>query len=414
MADKCDLVVNYIETLYKHRHLLAAAYHKSVVGKNDDSYVGRGLYELNQARALVPYTGDTYRLASKLAQHLNEVMQAEHLYAAIGADVGDVAARLPLLADAVAQAALEGRNEDADDYIDQFDRAVFELADSIASALQFLRILADNKFANVTSYAEKRRQNEFYLGRIGRISEALVAIQMNGLLDTLETMPEGDRLLVSYRSQIVSHLPEWRAQVLDITAILREYLFRTRQIEATARRMRSFALFLKRTPNYVPPDLDGVYELPQWATRATGYPLHRAHPSVLAPEYEELLTDIARTIPGAKVMALAEPPKVGMLLPSSEKAPEEAYGNPKPWQSAIQALLLGVGENPLSALAWKKTRQELDKLGDDIWLLCLLHEESLHRRRSENIRFEPVLAPSGPLSGMLLVRDIVISLGRVA
>lgn len=406
MADKHDLVVSYIETLYKHRELLAAAYHRSIVGKDDDKYGGRGLVELNQARALIPYTGDGFRLASKLTQHLNEVLQAEHLYTSVGADAGDLAARLPLLADSVAKAALEGRNEDADEYIDQFDRAVFELSDSLGGALQFLRVLADNKFANVSSYAEKRRQNEFYLNRVRRINDALVAIQMNGLIDTLESMPEGDRLLVSYRSQIVDHMPEWRSQILDITAILQEYLFRTRQIEASARRMRAFALFLKRTPNYVPPDLDGISELPQWALRARSFPL-RSHADVQDPRLEESLSEIARGIRSAPRVVVQPPPKAGTLLAAEPQAMDGEQDKAKAWQTAIQDFLNGLEASPCSAVAWKKARPELETLEDEIWLLCLLHEESLRRRRTAKVRFKQILAPSEPLSGMLRILDIV-------
>lgn len=70
--------------------------------------------------------------------------------------MGDLAHRLPLLADAVARANLEGRIDDADLYTDQFDRGVFELADSISGALQLLRVMADNKFSNVSTLAEKK------------------------------------------------------------------------------------------------------------------------------------------------------------------------------------------------------------------------------------------------------------------
>lgn len=407
MATKTDLVENHLVKLFRHKELLAAAYHRGVVSKADDKFDGRGLYELHQARALVPYANETYRLASSLARHLDEILQTEHLYAAVGADVGDLASRLPLLSDAVAKAAIEGRNEDADEIIDQFDRAVFELADSISGALQFLRILADNKFANVATYAEKKRQNEFYLERVRKISDALVAIQTSGLIESLESSPEGERLLLSYRSQIADHLPEWRANLLDITAILREYLFRTRQIEATARRFRAFALFLKRTPEYVPPDIDALAELPDWACRAPGFSL-RSRPSVNDPALDDSLLEIAKSIPAAKPIAVPVP-KAGRLKVDPPAPPGDEGGKPKPWQEAVQSLITTVGKEPVSAMSWKRRTPSISDLPNDIWLLCLLHEESLRRRRTEGIRFEQILEAAEPLSGMLKVRDILVS-----
>lgn len=407
MATKTDLVENHLVKLFRHKELLATAYHRGVVSKADDKFDGRGLYELHQARALVPYANETYRLASSLARHIDEILQTEHLYAAVGADVGDLAARLPLLSDAVAKAAIEGRNEDADEYIDQFDRAVFELADSISGALQFLRILADNKFANVATYAEKKRQNEFYLERVRKISDALVTIQTSGLIESLEFSPEGERLLLSYRSQIADHLPEWRANLLDITAILRVYLFRIRQIEATARRFRAFALFLKRTPKYVPPDIDTLADLPDWAYRAPDFSL-RSRASVNDPALDDSLLEIAKSIPAAKPI-LVVVPKAGTLKDDPPAPPGDEGGRPKAWQEAVHSLITTVGKQPVSAMSWKRRTPSISDLPNDIWLLCLLHEESLHRRRTEGIRFEQLLVAAEPLSGMLKVRDILVS-----
>lgn len=407
MATKTDLVESHLVKLFRHKELLATAYHRGVVSKADDKFGGRGLYELHQARALVPYANETYRLASSLARHLDEILQTEHLYAAVGADVSDLAARLPLLSDIVAKAALEGRHEDADEYIDQFDRAVFELADSISGALQFLRILADNKFANVATYAEKKRQNEFYLERVRRISDALVAIQTSGLIESLESSPEGERLLLSYRSQIANHLPEWRANLLDITAILREYLFRTRQIEAVARRFRAFSLFLKRTPEYVPPDIDTLADLPDWACRAPGFSL-RSRASVHDPALDDPLLEIAKAIPVAKPITVVVP-KAGTLRDDFPATTGEETAKTKPWQEAIHSLITTVGKQPVSAMSWKLRTASISDLPSDIWLLCLLHEESLRRRRTEGIRFEQILDTAEPLSGMLKVRVILVS-----
>lgn len=407
MADKSDLVINHLSELYKHRELVAAAYYRGSVDASDDPDGGRGLYRLNQARILVPYREGTYRLATSLSKHLDEVLQIERLYSVVGSDVADLAKRLPEIADLVAHAAFDGRTDDVDRYIDEFDRAVFELADSVTAALQFLRILADNRFANVNTYAEKRRQNEFYLERVKRISEALGTIQSNDLIHSLESTPEGERLLESYRSQIANHLSEWRAQLLDITAILREYLFRTRQIELIARRMRAFELFLKRTPYYVPPDLDATTDAPGWARRATGFSLV-AHASVQNTAQDEILLEIARTIPAVKPPSV-NPPRLGTLLPDAPVLREDADASTKPWQEAISALLGHVGTTPISAITWKSDRPEIASLDNDIWLLCLLHEEALRRKRSVDVHFEPVTVSADRLSGTIRVTDILIS-----
>jgi hypothetical protein len=407
MADKSDLVINHLSELYKHRELVAAAYHRGSVDASDDPEGGRGLHRLNQARILIPYREGTYRLATSLSKHLDEVLHIERLYSVAGSDVADLERRLPEIADLVAHAVFDGRTDDADRYIDEFDRAVFELADSVTAALQFLRILADNRFANVSTYAEKRRQNEFYLERVEQISQALGTIQSNDMVHSLESTPEGERLLESYRSQIANHLPEWRAQLLDITAILREYLFRIRQIELLARRMRAFELFLKRTPHYVPQDLDTTTDAPGWARRMTGFSLV-AHADVQNTAHDEILLEIARTIPTVKPPSV-NAPRLGTLLPDAPVVPDEHAAITKPWQEAMSALLGHVGTKPISALVWKAGRHEIAALDDDIWLLCLLHEDALRRKRTVDVHFEPITAFADSLSGTIRVTDILIS-----
>ncbi|MFM0473990.1 hypothetical protein [Paraburkholderia strydomiana] len=407
MAEKSDLVVAYLTKLSKHKELIALAYHHGSVDASDARDGGRGIFELNQARVLVPYKEGTYRLASSLSKHLDEVLQVERLYSVAGANVSELAQRLPDIANLVANAMFDGRIDDADRYIDEFDRAVFELADSVTGALQSLRIQADNKFANVSSYAEKRRQNEFYLDRVERISQALSAIQSGDMIQSLESTPEGERLLESYHSQIGDHLAEWRAQLLDITAILRDYLFRTRQIELVAQRMRSFELFLRRTPSYVPVDIHDTLDGPAWTRRAAGFSM-TAHASVDNAVHEETLLDIARSIPALKSPSV-NAARAGSLLPDS---PVDSDGNgtaPQPWEEAVASMLEHVSAAPLSALEWKGRYVDVATLDDDIWLLCLLHEEEKGLERHAALRFEHIAGQAERLSGVISLKDIVVS-----
>ena len=114
------------------------------------------------------------------------MLQKEQLYAAVGGNVADLAARLPLFIDEAVKAHLEGRTEDLDGYVDGFNNAVFDLADHIGGALQYLRMLADTRFASVRTLAEKQRQNAYYIGRAERIGEALKGLQTGGLMDRID------------------------------------------------------------------------------------------------------------------------------------------------------------------------------------------------------------------------------------
>jgi hypothetical protein len=406
MSASSDLVIKYLEVLHRQRAVLAEAYHRGSVGRSDDN--ARAIYELQQNRALVPFTQDSYRLASSLARHLDEVLQKERMYAAVGANIAELAARLPYLIDEAEKAHLEGRQDDADSYADNFNAAVFDLADSISNALQYLRMLADNRFANVSTLAEKQRQNEYYIGRAERISEALRHLQMEDLAESLEDRPGCESLAVAFRSQLAGRLPEWRASLLDITDILKSYLYRLRQVEPAARRLRAFAQFLKRNPDYVAPDVDEMAEPPAWALRARPLKM-KARPDLSDSAISEALADLARSLPAARSLVKREA-KLGVLAEDGAAPSISLAISPKPYQQAFAGFLstVAASDAPVSAMAWKTSHPGFDNLPGDIWLHCVLYEAAMERRRLDNYLFERVEAmPDHPLSGNIVVRDVV-------
>jgi hypothetical protein len=403
-----DLVVAYLETLYRQRELVAAAYHRGSVSRSDGLGTARGIYELHQHRTLVPYTQESFRLASSLIRHLDEVLQKEQLYAAVGANIVELVERLHLLIDDTVKAHLEGRTEDADSYVDHFNNAVFELADCISNALQYLRMLADSRFANVSTLAEKRRQNEYYVGRAEKISDALKAMATSGIVDTLSDNSACEPLAVAFRHQIWDRLPEWRASLLDITDILKSYLYRLRQVEPAARKFRAFALFLKRNPDYVTPNVDEMADLPAWAERAAA--LHmRARPDLTDSGTQEMLVEIAKSIPAAQV-PIKRVPRIGSLLPDDGRYDTVMAIKLNAYQRALKCFLLAVpeAEGMLSALDWKRRHPEFNELLDDIWMLCVLYEFGLNRKRHQPYRVERIEASANALAGNIVVRDIQV------
>jgi hypothetical protein len=404
-----DLVIAYIEVLHRHRGLVAAAYHQGWLGASGEPATPRGIQDLRRHRTLVPLTQDAFRLASSLARHLDEVLQKEQLFAAVGGNIADLAARLPLLVDEAVKAHLEGRTEDLDGYVDAFNNAVFDLADHIDQALQYLRMLADTRFASVRTLAEKQRQNAWYIGRAERIGEAIKSLQTGGLMERIEDEPAAAPLLSAFRGQLWERLPEWRESLLDITEILKAFLYRLRQVEPAGRRLRAFNLFLKRNPDYVAPDVEELTEPPPWASRAA--PLRVvSHPDLLDGATSEALIEVAAKLPPSPTVIKREP-KVGTLKPGADQEPQVLVIAPRPYQLALRRLITEVleGGEPLSALAWKRGHVEYADLPDPIWLHCVLYEATLARRRTGHIHFERVeLPPSHPLSGNIVVRDVLV------
>lgn len=121
-----------------------------------------------------------------------------------------------------------------------------------------LHVITENQFANVSTLAEKRRQNEFYLKRAKRIGETMALLESENLLGTLTGPSLLKPLLAVYQHQVLVRLPQWRATHMDITAVLKAYLYRLRQVEPNARRIRALAHFLRKDPDYQPPEAQSL------------------------------------------------------------------------------------------------------------------------------------------------------------
>ncbi|MCF8003453.1 MAG: hypothetical protein K9L32_04460 [Chromatiaceae bacterium] len=409
MSRSSDLVISYLEVLHHHRALIAVAYHQGSIDAGGEAATPSAIQDLRRHRALVPLAHDRFRLAASLARHVDEVLQKEQLYAAVGGNIADLAARLPLLIDEVVKAHLEGRTEDLDGYVDTFNNAVFDLADHIEQALEYLRMMADTRFASVRTQAEKQRQNDWYIKRAERISEAIRSLQGGGLLDRIEDEPAAAPVAATFRSQLWERLPQWSQSLLDIIEILKAFLFRLRQVEPAGRRLRAFNLFLKRHPDYLAPDIEELPEPPDWANRAAALAF-AAHSDLRDSMAHETLIEIAAKLPPSPAL-VQRTPKVGTLEADASPEPPSRLIEPRPHQRALRQLLrdLPADGEPLSALDWKRARSDYSDLQDRIWLHCVIHEATLARHRNERVRFEPVeWTPSHPLSGNIGVRDVLV------
>lgn len=409
MNQSADSIVVYLDALHANRHLIADAYNQGGVVMVEENQ--RKIRQLQQHRALVPYIHDEFRLNSSLSRHLDEVFQRQRNYA-IGANFGEQINRLPRLIDEYLKASHENRLEDRDIYATDFDVGVFELREGIISTLLLLRTLTDNRFANVSTIAEKQRQNEYYVSKVEQLGNALTSLQAEVLLEQLASSSLLEPLYAVYRHQVMDRLPEWRATVMDITAILKAYLYRLRQIEPEARRLRTFALFLNKNPDYQPPEADELLNLPEWASVFSGLRL-RPHPDLSSSQVIEDLIDIAQRIPPAKLSIVRERP-TGRLSGIDD---EDLFVivKPKLIQVAFYRYVevASVSANPLSALQWKRQQATLNDLDDEAWLIYLLHKVQIRgndpksRLRGLNVERQE-MTPSHSRSGNLIINDIVI------
>jgi hypothetical protein len=233
--------------------------------------------------------------------------------------------------------------------------------------------LTDNRFAHVNTLAEKQRQNAYYIKQAEKLLEALMALQTTGVMELLNNSTLLAPLQRVYQHQLLSPLPEWRASLLDISATLRNYLYRLRQIEPEAKRLRTFAHFLQRNPDYQPPDVEDLpQQLPVWAQRFTGISV-KTHPDLSRNTVREALAEIARAIPASTVKITRER-EAGRLVAGGEEKTVITL-QPKPVQIAFQHYLQAARESlqPLSALHWIRQQTSVNLPKDEAWILYVLH-----------------------------------------
>jgi hypothetical protein len=365
-----DGIVAYLNVLHTHRELVAETYHRNSITLTTENQ--GAIRKLQQQRILSPYLQDEFRLAPSLTRHLDEVFQRQRNYA-ISSNFDEQFNRLLHLADEYQKASHENRSDDRDNYEDDFNTGVFELGESIASGLLLLRTLTDNRFAHVNTLAEKQRQNAYYIKQAEKLLEALMALQTTGVIELLNSSTLLAPLQRVYQHQLLSPLPEWRASLLDISATLRNYLYRLRQIEPEAKRLRTFAHFLQRNPDYQPPDVEDLpQQLPLWAQRFTGISV-KTHPDLSHNTVREALAEIARAIPATTVKITRER-EAGRLVAGGEEKTVITL-QPKPVQIAFQHYLQAARESlqPLSALHWIRQQTSVNLPEDEAWILYVLH-----------------------------------------
>ena len=166
-------------------------------------------------------------------------------------------------------------------------------------------------------------------------------------------------------------LPTFREKLKAVLHQLQQYLFEYRKIEDRARLVRSFALHLNRNPDWAPRNWDEAATPPEWVRLAT--PLQLAcHADVTQPESEDILREIAATIP-AYAEARVERRPLGQLDAESDEA--VVVVEYSPLKKAVRSYFADAVASPewLSARHWWREHPALvGAVGEEVWLLRLV------------------------------------------
>jgi len=384
--------------LFKCSSTVSATYYNTRIVKSDEN--ASDIELLRQIRLLSPDIRDTFQLRSSFRQFLNTALSTERLFA-IGANIGGYFARLQKLVEEHAFAIQDGRDTAAEQYEMEIREAISDIADSIDDELTILHAMVATKFAAVSTIDEKRRQNLHYQDRTSKLVSLLENFHFADFADQLAG---NEDLALSFRALLEDRIPSFREKLKAVLQQLQQYLFEFRKIEDRARRVRSFALHLNRNPDWTPKNWDETAEPPQWLGIAAPIAFS-CHPDVAQAESEDVLREIAASIPAsASVRVERRPP--GQL--DEAEAETVVLVAPSPLKKAVHSFFTEAAESPnwISARRWWAEHPSmLSNVGEDVWLLRLISEDERQGQAGLcNFRREEQAHPV--FDGNVLIRDI--------
>lgn len=394
--------------LAAHQDLIQEAYERGSLRRTAES--ARAITVLHQYRLLIADGPDNYHLSRLLSRLLDDVTQRQRLYESLGESIGPLNERIYNLKSEFASAARAGHTDEMDLVSANFHDACNDLSDAVATSLSRLLVQAESRFGVVGSLSAKLRQNEHYLRQAEKISEALSALERSH--DVAWDIHDGDPLYEDltgpYHRIVSQRMGEWNAEVLRVTAILKTFLFRLRQVAPDVRRLRDLADFLHHNPGYEPPDFTEQGVLPTWLHRDPGIRL-RTHPDIRDESMGPELEAIARRLPAPRVI-IPRKREAGSLARSAGEKPKVKLAPPPQKIQLIKFVTKAVeSPEPLSARKWNRSEGSSLNIADDLWLFLVMQARQSRVAPFNKAVFRSVeYRGAAPISKNVFVRDILV------
>lgn len=397
-----DGVGNLIGRLSAFHDLVSQAYYNGELVKGEDN--ARGVEHLQQHKVLIPRGEDSFTLHTTLRRFLDASLNIERIYS-IGSDLGAAFERLEQLTNSLFDAVHEGRSEDRERLEDEIHQSIYEISDNLAADLAHLRTLVENRFAAVSTLAEKKRQNAYYIGRTEKVVKAIELFTLSDLGERIQSQGAFANIATMFRAQLQERLPSFRQNLSDILEILKNYLFEFREIEARTKRVRSLWLYLERHPVYELQEWDESAHPQDWLTKSAGIPV-LGHPWVRDPEYTDFLAELAGDIAPPALKTAVDRPR-GNLVEEVEMLTMVIQS--KPYQRAIEQMVkVCKADNiKISSQAWFHDHgAEIGSMTESIWLQCVMESLGPRKTKELGISVSADEVADDVFNGNVLIRDV--------
>ncbi|MFZ2301124.1 MAG: hypothetical protein WAW10_04525 [Gallionella sp.] len=397
-----DPVVMLLAKLATSSDVISSAYYQGRIHKSDEN--ARDIERLRQLRLLSPDIRDAFQLRASFRHFLNAALNTDRLFS-MGANIGGHFQHLATLVEGHSIAFQEGRDADCERYEVEIRESISDIADAIDDELIILQAQVATRFAAVSTIAEKKRQNLHYQQRTQGLVNLLESFHFSDIGEQLEGHEE---LALSFRALLADRIPAFRESLRSTLELLNQYLFEFRKIEERAKRVRAFALHLNRNPDWEPKAWDEVTDPEDWLKCATPLSI-QSSPNVSAPEAEEMLAEIARTIPATAGTRNKSARPAGQIEDASGNTVVETPESPIRRAVRIYFKEAGKSVQGISARDWWASNPIIiGGIKEEIWMLRVLSEHDNKGKAGKwSLRLEAKQHPV--FDGNILVKDVIAS-----
>lgn len=401
MSNKSNVTL-LLDTLHKSSDIISQAYDTGRVDGLGDS--AKRIMYLKQVRILTPDIHDTFQLRYSLKKFLSSYLNTSRLMQA-GADFGADFNRLDELVTRHQSANRDGRDDDRDRFEEEIRESINDIAGAIEDELLHITQMVDSKFATVSTMSEKIKENDWYYRRTEVLLKMLEAFSFSDLPNRLSGHPD---LELALGLILTSKMTKFLNTLKSIYARLREFRYEFRKIEARAKLLRGFANHLSQNPAWEPTDWSLAENPPSWLK--TSAPIKvKTSPDVNSSVNEELLVDIAMTLPEAKVVVVAVRRTAGKLLDMGDPPP--VIHKQSKMILAVHAYFKVVYHSPVEISArrwWCENPSITNDITEDGWLHGIFSER-MKVKDASALRLRLVTHPAGIFDGNMRVNDILAS-----
>lgn len=369
MSERGEHVQRLLGTMARHADLVAEAFEGSVY--TGDKARNAGIDALFNLSVLKPYEEDSYRLNPRLREFISDHLASYQAFQALRRVRGTMQQAREQWKE-LRRLKQQGAGRDVQRLQFALDESIVEMAYSIEQNLKLLHSLISTQYGNVDDLGSKLRQNRYYAQQVTLFLQDVDAIEAFAERVGDEAIAAGlphIRQLVTHR--LVARRLQWTSQIKDAQAIISKRLFEARLMEIRLKRVARFALYLSQNKTTM------GWELPVDA--GTDKTLFRPEPLELRPQpdvvdteplvQEALLRAVARMSPARSFSPEVVEAENGPQMLIEEDEPLQEILSPE--RLALGALLLEIAASsqPVSLLAFKQRRPELEALSDETWLM---------------------------------------------